>query len=71
MTITKLDLTRHLLDTVGLTAKDCAALVGMITEGKSARWKVLHSSEDVTWQTPPEVWQGVLDRFGLKQFDLD
>ncbi|OCB03268.1 integration host factor subunit alpha [Acidithiobacillus ferrivorans] len=27
MTVTKLDLTRHLLDTVGLTAKDCAALV--------------------------------------------
>ncbi len=27
MTITKLDLTRHLSDTVGLTVKDCAALV--------------------------------------------
>ena len=27
MTITKLDLTRHLSDTVGLTAKECAALV--------------------------------------------
>uniref|UniRef100_E6Q8T8 Integration host factor subunit alpha n=1 Tax=mine drainage metagenome TaxID=410659 RepID=E6Q8T8_9ZZZZ len=27
MTITRLDLTRHLSDTVGLTAKDCAALV--------------------------------------------
>jgi integration host factor subunit alpha len=27
MTITRLDLTRHLSDTVDLTAKDCAALV--------------------------------------------
>ena len=27
MTITKLDLTRHISDTVGLTANDCAALV--------------------------------------------
>lgn len=27
MTITKQDLTRHLSDTVGLTAKECAALV--------------------------------------------
>ena len=27
MTVTKLDLTRRLLDTVGLTAKECSALV--------------------------------------------
>lgn len=42
-----------------------------ITEGKSARWKALHSSVDVTWQTPPEIWQAVLDRLGITQFDLD
>ncbi len=30
MTVTKQDLTRHLLDTVGLTAKDCAAVVNAV-----------------------------------------
>ncbi len=30
MTITRLDLTRHLSDTVGLTAKDCAAVVNAV-----------------------------------------
>lgn len=43
----------------------------LITEGKSERWKVLHSSEDMTWQTPPEIWQSVLNRLGISQFDLD
>ncbi len=43
----------------------------VITEGKSARWKTMHASQDMCWQTPPEVWQGVLSRLGIKQFDLD
>ncbi|QFG77842.1 integration host factor subunit alpha [Acidithiobacillus sp. 'AMD consortium'] len=30
MTVTKQDLTRHLLDTVGLTAKDCAAVANAV-----------------------------------------
>jgi len=42
-----------------------------IVEGKSARWKALHSSVDITWQTPPEIWQSVLNRLGIVQFDLD
>jgi len=42
-----------------------------VTEGKSAKWKALHSSVDLTWQTPPEIWQAVLDRLGIDQFDLD
>jgi len=42
-----------------------------IVEGKSAKWKALHSSVDITWQTPPEIWQAVLDRLGISQFDLD
>lgn len=43
----------------------------VLTEGKSARWKTLHASKDMTWQTPPEVWQNVLSRLGIQQFDLD
>lgn len=43
----------------------------LISEGKSAAWKALHSSQDMTWQTPPEIWQGVLERLGLDRFDLD
>jgi len=42
-----------------------------ITEGKSAKWRALHSSVDLTWQTPPEIWQSVLTRLGIMQFDLD
>ena len=42
-----------------------------ITEGKSERWKALHSSQNMCWQTPPEVWQGVLGRLGIDRFDLD
>ena len=42
-----------------------------ITEGKSDKWKVLHASQDMTWQTPPEIWQPALDRLGLDRFDLD
>ena len=42
-----------------------------ITDGKSARWKALHASQDMAWQTPPEIWQGVLERLGLDRFDLD
>ena len=43
----------------------------VITEGKSKKWKALHSSQDMTWQTPPEVWKSVLDRLGIDRFDLD
>lgn len=43
----------------------------LITEGKSEKWKALHSSQDMTWQTPPEVWRSVLDRLGIVRFDLD
>lgn len=43
----------------------------VIEESKSKRWEILHSSQDMTWQTPPEVWQDVLNRLGLEQFDLD
>lgn len=42
-----------------------------ISEGKSERWKALHSSKDMCWQTPPAIWQGVLNRMGIAQFDLD
>lgn len=51
-----------------------AAAVGMrvrIVEGKSARWKTLHASRDICWQTPPQIWQGALARLGIPQFDLD
>ncbi|MBU2855931.1 hypothetical protein HF289_03265 [Acidithiobacillus ferrooxidans] len=43
----------------------------LITEGKSEKWKALHSSQDMCWQTPPEIWRSVLNRLGLEQFDLD
>ncbi|ACK80120.1 integration host factor subunit alpha [Acidithiobacillus ferrooxidans] len=44
MTITKLDLTRHLSDTMGLTAKECAALVNAMFDTIRA---TLASGEDV------------------------
>ncbi len=44
----------------------------LISEGgKSRTWKTLHASEDMTWQTPPKIWQGVLAHLGIEQFDLD
>lgn len=42
-----------------------------IIEGKGAKWKTLHLSRDMTWQTPPEIWQAVLDRLGIDRFDID
>ena len=42
-----------------------------ITQGKSERWKALHSSKDMAWQTPPEIWRGVLARLGIERFSLD
>lgn len=51
-----------------------AAAVGMqvrIIEGKSPHWKTLHASQNIYWQTPPQIWQGVLARLGIPQFDLD
>ena len=44
MTVTKQDLTRHLLDTVGLTAKDCAALANAMFDTIRA---TLAAGEDV------------------------
>ena len=44
MSITKLDLTHHLADTVGLTAKDCAALVNAMFDTIRA---TLAAGEDV------------------------
>jgi integration host factor subunit alpha len=44
MTVTKLDLTRHLSDTVGLTVKDCAAVVNAIFDTLRA---TLAAGEDV------------------------
>lgn len=51
-----------------------AAAAGLrvkIVDGKSERWEVLHSSRDMCWRTPPEVWRSVLGRLGIEQFDLD
>lgn len=50
---------------------EAAGLRVQIREGKSERWKALHSSQDMAWQTPPEIWQGVLDRLGIDEFSLD
>ena len=44
MTITKLDLTRHLSDTVGLSTKECAALVDTLFDTIRS---TLASGEDV------------------------
>ncbi|MGR2927807.1 HU family DNA-binding protein [Acidithiobacillus ferriphilus] len=44
MTITKQDLTLHLSDTVGLAAKECAALVNTLFDTISA---TLAAGEDV------------------------
>ena len=44
MTITKLDLTRHLSDTMGLTAKECAVLVNALFDTIRT---TLASGEDV------------------------
>lgn len=47
------------------------ALIGIGIGSISECWKALHSSENMCWQTPPAIWQGVLDRLGIDRFDLD
>ena len=42
-----------------------------IGEGKSCRWRALHSSEFLCWETPPELWKSILDRLNINQFELD
>ncbi|MCR2831460.1 phage N-6-adenine-methyltransferase [Acidithiobacillus ferrooxidans] len=51
-----------------------AAAAGLSVEvvrGKSRAWQTLHSSLDMTWRTPPEVWRMVLVRLDIHQFTLD
>lgn len=42
-----------------------------IEDGKSRRWRALHSSAFQCWETPPELWQGILARLKISHFDLD
>ncbi len=70
-------------DTVMATRKGAGSLrsymklaqaLGMavkVEAGKSDRWKTLHSSDYMCWETPPAIWMGVLERLGLERFDLD
>lgn len=51
-----------------------AAAAGLsvdIVQGKSRTWQALHSSLDMTWRTPPEVWRMVLARLDIPRFTLD
>ena len=42
-----------------------------IEDGKSRRWRTLHSSTFQCWETPPELWQSILARLTISRFDLD
>ena len=42
-----------------------------VEDGKSRRWRALHSSAFQCWETPPELWQSILDRLNIRHFDLD
>lgn len=67
-------------DTVMATGKGAGSLrsymklaqaLGMavkVEAGKSDRWKTLHSSDFMAWETPPGIWMGVLGRLGVEAF---
>ncbi|MDD2705343.1 MAG: DNA N-6-adenine-methyltransferase [Acidocella sp.] len=42
-----------------------------VEDGKSRRWRALHSSAFQCWETPPELWQSILVRLNISHFDLD
>lgn len=52
-------------------AKSVGFSLSFSAESKSDRWKILHSSQYMAWQTPPEIWKRALELFGRNEFDLD